>query len=156
LIRSQNPYLLSRDGVLALPGFAGIPLAGLSEVQATLRLEVEPALRGLHFRITKLPLKRSGVEGLKPFGYDLFDNPPSTFAPVTNVPVPVDYVLGAGDELEVQLYGSQNNQFTLTVGRDGRVNFPELGPISVGGQRFASVKESLEQRVARQMIGVKA
>ncbi len=42
------------------------------------------------------------------------------------------------------------------VDRDGRVNFPELGPINVAGQRFSSVKEDLEQRVARQMIGVKA
>src|SRR6185436_18983593 len=31
LIRSRNPYRLSSDGVLLLPGFAGIPLAGLSE-----------------------------------------------------------------------------------------------------------------------------
>ncbi len=75
---------------------------------------------------------------------------------MTNVPLPADYVLGPGDELEVQLYGSQNLVYTLEVGRDGRVNFPELGPISVGGQRFLSVKEDLEQRVARQMIGVKA
>jgi polysaccharide biosynthesis/export protein len=156
LIRSKNPYQLDREGVLVLPGFAGIRLDGLSDVQATLRLEVEPSLRGLHFRITKLPLAKSGFEGLKPFGYDLFDNPPSTFAPVTNVPVPADYVLGPGDQLQVQLYGNQNRSFTLAVGRDGRVNFPELGPISVAGMRFMNAKDDLEARVARQMIGVKA
>lgn len=156
LIRSRNPYQLTRDGVLILPGFAGIPLGGLTDTQATLRLEVEPALRGLYFRITKLPLTKTGFEGLKPFGYDLFDNPPSTFAPVTNVPLPADYVLGPGDQLEVQLYGNQNRDYTLQVQRNGEVNFPELGPISVGGQRFLSVKENLEERVARQMIGVKA
>src|SRR5579875_3118672 len=134
LIRSKNPYQLTRNGVLVLPGFAGIPLAGLNETQATLRLEVEPALRGLYFRVTKLPLTKTGIEGLKPFGYELSDNPPSTFAPVTNVPVPADYVIGPGDQLEVQLYGNQNRTFTLEVGRNGQVNFPELGPISVGGE----------------------
>ncbi|HXS28360.1 MAG TPA: hypothetical protein VN730_11900, partial [Steroidobacteraceae bacterium] len=67
LIRSRNPYELTRDGVLELPGFAPIPLAGLTEAQATLRLEVEPALQGLHFRLTRLPLKKTGVEGLQPF-----------------------------------------------------------------------------------------
>lgn len=156
LIRSNDPYQLTRNGVLNLPGFAGIPLAGLTDAQATLRLQVEPALRGLYFRVTKLPLTKMGAEGLKPFGYDIFENPPSTFAPVTNVPLPADYVLGPGDVLEVQLYGNQNRSYTLQVDRDGQVNFPELGPISVGGQRFLSVKEDLEQRVARQMIGVKA
>jgi protein involved in polysaccharide export with SLBB domain len=156
LIRSKNPYQLSAEGVLNLPGFAGIPLAGLTEMQGTLRLEVEPALKGLYFRLTRLPLKKSGSAALKPFGYDLFDRYPSTFAPVTNIPVPSDYIVGPGDELEVQLYGNQNRTLSLIVGRDGRVNFPELGPISVSGQRFNAVKESLEERVARQMIGVKA
>ena len=56
----------------------------------------------------------------------------------------------------MQLYGNTNRNLTLVVDRDGRVNFPELGPINVAGQRFSSVKDDLEQRVARQMIGVKA
>ena len=156
LIRSKNPYTLSRDGILYLPGFAGIPLAGLIEDLATLRLKVEPAFRNLDVRVTRLPLKKTGPEALKPFGYDLFQRSPSTFAPVTNVPVPADYVVGAGDELAVQLYGNQNRSLILIVGRDGRINFPELGPINVGGQRFTAVQSEIESRVARQMIGVRA
>ncbi len=156
LIRSRNPYHLSREGVLNLPGFAGIALLGLTEEQATLRLKIEPAFHAIDVRITRLPLQKTGQEGLKPFGYDLFERAPSTFAPVTNVPVPADYVVGAGDELEVQLYGNQNRTLRLVVQRDGRINFPELGPISVGGQLFNSIKESIEARVARQMIGVRA
>src|SRR5262249_43032234 len=88
LIRSRNPYRLTPEGVLNLPGFAGIPLLGLTEEQATLRLKVEPGLQKLDVRATKMPLKQTGAEGLKPFGYDLFDTSPSTFAPGTNVPVP--------------------------------------------------------------------
>lgn len=156
MIRAKNPYRLSRDGVLQLPGFAGIPLAGLTAEQATLRLEVEPAFRNLDVMITILPLKKLGTEGLKPFGYDLFRRSPSTFAPVTNVPVPADYIVGPDDQLEVQLYGNQNRTLELTVSRDGRINFPELGPISVSGQRFTNVKSDIEARVERQMIGVRA
>ena len=156
LIRSKNPYQLSRDGVLVLPGFAGIALAGLTDDQATLRLKTEPDFRQVDIRLTRLPLKKTGPEALKPFGYDLFDRSPSTFAPVTNVPVPADYTLGSGDELDVQLYGNQNRNLSLIVGRDGRINFPELGPISVAGQTFNTVKSSIEERVARQMIGVRA
>ncbi|HLA73898.1 MAG TPA: SLBB domain-containing protein [Steroidobacteraceae bacterium] len=156
LIRSRNPYRLSRDGQLQLPGFAPISLAGLTEAQAALRMSVEPALRDFDLRITRLPLKRIGTEALKPFGYELFERNASTFAPVTDIPVPVDYVVGAGDQFQVQLYGSQNRTMRLTVGRDGRINFPELGPISVTGRRFAEVKSSIEARVALQMIGVRA
>ena len=156
LIRSRNPYRLSPEGVLTLPGYAGIPLAGLTEFQATVRLQADPELRDFDISLIRLPLKKIGTEALKPFGYDLFDRAPSTFAPVTNVPVPSDYIIGAGDVLEVQLYGNQNRTLRLTVGRDGRINFPELGPISVGGQRFTAVQSSIEGRVARQMIGVRA
>ena len=156
LILSKNPYQLTRDGALILPGFAPIPLAGLSDDDATLRLRAEPAFSKLDIRLTRLPLRKTGVQGLKPFGYDLFDRAPSTFAPVTNVPVPADYIIGPGDQLEVQLYGSQNRYLRLTVGRDGRINFPELGPIGVGGQLFNSVKTDIEARVERQIIGVRA
>ncbi|MEO8016294.1 MAG: SLBB domain-containing protein [Pseudomonadota bacterium] len=156
VIRSRNPYRLTREGFLQLPGFAPIPLGGLTEEQATLRLSVVIELRDLGLRVRRLPLRKTGVEALKPFGYDLFDRAPTTFAPVTDVPVPSDYVVGPGDKIEVQLYGSQNRTVQLTVGRDGRISFPELGPISVGGQSFSAVKSSIEARVERQMIGVRA
>jgi polysaccharide biosynthesis/export protein len=156
LIRSKNPYRLARDGSLTLPGFAPIALLGLTEEQATLRLKVEPAFRGIDVRLTRLPLKKSGAEGLKPFGYDLFDHELSTFAPATNVPVPAEYIVGPGDELDVQLYGSQNKHLKITVQRDGTVSLPELGPISVGGQNFEQVKSGIESRVQQQLIGVRA
>jgi polysaccharide biosynthesis/export protein len=156
LIRSHNPYQLSHDGTLSLPGFAPIPLAGLTEQLATLRLGVEPSLRDLFIRVTKLPLTKHGPSALKPFGYDLFDHPISTFAPATNVPVPAGYVIGPGDELTVQLYGNKNTNLKLTVGRDGRVNVPELGPIGVAGETFDQAREQLESSIERQMIGVHA
>jgi polysaccharide biosynthesis/export protein len=156
LVRSKNPYQLSREGALTLPGFALMPLLGLTEEQATLRLKAEPAFRDLDVRLTRLPIKKTGVEGLKPFGYDLFDHAPSTFAPVTNVPVPADYIVGPGDQLEVQLYGSQNRTLKLVVGRDGRISIPEIGPVVVAGETFNQVKVAIEARVQQQMTGVRA
>jgi protein involved in polysaccharide export with SLBB domain len=156
LIRSKDPYQLSRDGMLSLPGFAPIPLAGLTEQLATLRLGVEPALRDLYIRVTKLPLTKVGPTALKPFGYDLFDRPISTFAPATNVPVPSDYVIGPGDELDLQLYGTRNANFKLIVARDGHVNVPELGPVNVNGLTFPRAQDLLQSRIERQMPGVRA
>jgi polysaccharide export outer membrane protein len=156
LIRSKNPYQLSHDGVLFMPGFAPIPMGGLTEQLASMRLGVEPALRDLYIKVTKLPLIKTGPAALKPFGYDLFEQQVSSFAPITNIPVPAEYIVGPGDELDVQLYGTQNHNLQLIVGRDGRIQFPELGPVNVAGQTFNAVKSSLEAQVARQMIGVRA
>jgi len=156
LIRSGNPYQLSPDGVLTLPGFAPIPLLGLTEQQATLRLQVVPDFENIQIRLTLLPLKPTGAQALKPFGYDLFAAYPSSFEPLTDVPVPSNYTVGPGDALDVLLYGNENHAYQMVVGRDGLINFPELGPISVGGQLFSTVQSEIESRVAHQMIGVRA
>jgi polysaccharide biosynthesis/export protein len=156
LVRSRNPYQLDASGALLLPGFAPIMLAGLDEKQATHRLTAVGAFSKIDVKVTRLPVRKTGVAGLKPFGYELFKDTNATFAPVNDVPVPSDYIVGAGDQLIVQLFGSTNRTLRLVVARDGRVAFPELGPINVGGRTFARVAEDIEQRVARQLIGVRA
>jgi polysaccharide biosynthesis/export protein len=156
LVRARNPYQLDINGVLQLPGFAPIMLAGLNEEQATKRLAAEGAFAKLEIKATKLPLRKTGVAALKPFGYDLFKDSSNTFSPVTDIPVPSDYIVGPGDQLIVQLFGSQNRNMRLVVGRDGRISFPELGPISVGGRTFQDVASDIESRVSHQMIGVRA
>jgi polysaccharide export outer membrane protein len=158
-IREHNPYRLSPDGTLSLPDFAPIELLGLTQNQATLRLSVTPALQYLQVRITVLPLEKTGEQALKPFGYDVFTQQSSVYSaitPLSNLPVPSNYVVGPGDAIEVQLYGNKNEAYQLTVGRDGRINFPVLGPISVAGQLFTAVQGLIESRVAHQMIGVQA
>lgn len=92
----------------------------------------------------------------RPFGYELFSGVPNTFAPATDIPVPGDYVIGPGDNIRVQLFGNQNETFTLLVSRDGTVNFPKLGPISTNGLRFDELQTLLEGRVSKEMIGTTA
>jgi protein involved in polysaccharide export with SLBB domain len=94
--------------------------------------------------------------GLQPFGYELFEGKPSTFAPVTEVPVPANYTLGPGDEIKVQLWGSENRQWTLTVSRDGTIDMPERGPINVAGLSFQQARDEISRLVSEQYIGVKA
>jgi protein involved in polysaccharide export with SLBB domain len=156
VIRAHNPYLLDSSGQLILPGIPAMAIAGLTEILATRRAGAEPALAKLQVRLTRLPLLKSGVAALKPFGYDLFENSGLSFEPQLDLPVPADYVLGPGDQLEVQLFGTQNQTLRLTVSRDGRVSFPQLGPIEVGGQHYSEVKRDIESRVERQLIGVRA
>lgn len=151
----NNPYKLDEDGVLHLPGFPAIPLAGLGEIEATRRLAAVPALKDFEVRVIRLPLLKSGTAALQPYGYDLF-TAAAGLNPVTAIPVPPDYVVGPNDILQVQLYGNQNFSLELQVTRDGVVNFPQLGPIHVGGRSFSAVKQEIESRVSRQMIGVRA
>jgi len=149
----RNPYKLDKWGILNIPELGPIPLAGLTADEATDRLAAEPRLQDYVVRVMRLPLKPTGTDALKPFGYDLFEGMPSTFAPATDVPVPAEYVVGPGDTMEVQLVGTVKGRYALVVGRDGRINFPELGPIAVGGRRFDEVRTDIETRVREQMTG---
>lgn len=152
----RNPYKLDKWGILNVAELGPIPLAGLTVEEATQRIAAELRLADFVVTVTRLPLKPLGTQALKPFGYDLFSGVASTFAPATDVPVPAEYVVGPGDKIQVQLIGSTKGRYSLVVGRDGRVNFPELGPIAVSGRRFDEVRQDLEQRVREQMIGTEA
>jgi polysaccharide biosynthesis/export protein len=152
-ILKGNPYKLNQFGVLEIPGLPAIPLAGLTADEATRRLSADPDLREFTVKVTLLRLEPQNDEGAKPFGYDLFQGVPSTFAPVKDIQVPIDYIVGPGDTFNVQLYGNDTASYMLTVGRDGQIRFPKLGPISVSGMGFDAVRAALEHRVAQQLIG---
>jgi protein involved in polysaccharide export with SLBB domain len=151
-----NPYRLDGEGRIGLPISPPINLAGLTDEQAAQLLNADPRLAGLHFKVTLLPVEPAGADGLKPFGYDLFDKAPTTFAPATDIPVPADYRIGPGDNVTVELFGKKTGRHLLVVDRNGSLALPEVGPIQVTGLSFGDVRAEIEQRVAEQMIGVRA
>lgn len=93
---------------------------------------------------------------LEPFGYDLFAGSPSTFAPVTSIPVPGEYTIGPGDEIRIQMWGKESRDLTLTVDRNGVISLPEIGPEPVAGMSFADLKERINALVDEHYIGMKA
>ena len=95
-------------------------------------------------------------EQIKQFGYDLFAGSPVTFAPITDAPIPSDYIIGPGDTINILFFGKNSSEVFLQVTRDGHLNIPHLGLVSVAGLSFSELKENLLERVATQMIGVKA
>ena len=90
------------------------------------------------------------------YGLDLFDADITTFTPVDDALVPDEYKLGPGDELNIQLFGKENDQYSLVVTREGEVNFPRFGPISVAGLSFEDTEALIQRRVEEQLIGVEA
>ncbi|WP_238537345.1 SLBB domain-containing protein [Chromobacterium haemolyticum] len=83
------------------------------------------------------------------FGADLFDNPPSTFAPSGTAQVNPDYVIGAGDQIQVKGWGMVDIDLTLTVERNGTVYLPRVGAIAVAGVKFRDLQDTLKKSVSR-------
>src|SRR6266705_2899712 len=69
------------------------------------------------------------------FGANLFRTVPSTFAPVDNVPVTADYVVGPGDEIQIRAWGQIDVDYNAMVERDGTISVPKVGVINVAGVR---------------------
>ena len=90
----------------------------------------------------------------KPFGYDVFANAPTTFAPTVDIAVPAHYIIGAGDTLNVQIYGKENFDYELAVSREGEVVIPQLGPFSVAGMTFAEMKKFLASDIKNKILGI--
>jgi polysaccharide biosynthesis/export protein len=96
----------------------------------------------------------STIKDLPIYGQFLFDGNYSTFAPINNAPVPSDYVLGIGDSIRILMYGIEDSEISLIINREGSINFPELGSISIAGMTFAQASDFIKMRVSKQMIGI--
>jgi polysaccharide biosynthesis/export protein len=83
------------------------------------------------------------------FGTGLFNSAPSTFAPVDNIPVTPDYVIGPGDELRLQIWGQVNQRGTFVVDRTGSISLPEVGTIHVAGLQFSQLSDFLKAQLGR-------
>ena len=92
----------------------------------------------------------------KQFGYDLFEGIATTFAPVTDIPITADYLIGPGDTVIINYFGARNEQYSLIVNREGQLTLPGIGQIGVAGMSFEAMSTMLIDRVTKQMIGVKA
>lgn len=136
-------------------------LGGNESESTSVQVEEVSGLRSAPLEIDNTSVKLNDYEEsveqeLKPFGYDLFKLGADAFQPATDMPVPADYVLGPGDTLIIQLYGKESATHTLMLNREGNVQFPEIGPISLAGLKFDQAVAKIEQVVSEQMIGIKS
>ena len=152
-LQGSHHFTLDDSGVLSLMGLQSVPVLGLTEDAIVDRLSAESLFAPFDIRARILEVQPIGVEALKPFGYDLFEQDGVGFDPPMAGPVPPDYVLGTGDTIRVQLFGNVNGIFEFSVSRDGVLNLPELGPVTVSGLTFLQFREDLKNRVNEMLIG---
>ena len=110
---------------------------------APLRLEedVLPTADSLYFE----PV----LEKKKVFGRDIFNNKSLTFEPQMNIATPQNYVLGPGDQLVIDVYGSTQQTEILTVSPDGEVTVSNLGPVQVSGLTVSAAQSRIRSRLGK-------
>lgn len=90
---------------------------------------------------------------LKKYGYDIFSGSPTTFAPVTEIPVPREYIIGPGDQVIIQIYGGDNISYSLFINREGVLNLPNFGPVVASGMSFDEFKSFITNKIKKESVG---
>jgi protein involved in polysaccharide export with SLBB domain len=82
------------------------------------------------------------------YGMELFGNK-DTFSKSQAMPAPSAYLLGTGDELVIQVYGSVEFDQNFVIDRDGRIFLPKAGPINLAGVVLSDVEKVLTNHIAK-------
>ena len=81
----------------------------------------------------------------KIFGHDVFNNKNLTFESNMNLATPQNYVLGPGDEVNVDIWGASQQSVTETISPDGTIVIEDIGVIHLGGLTVSQAKARLRQ-----------
>lgn len=83
------------------------------------------------------------------FGGDLFNNDNITFEPNLRIPTPSNYIIGADDEIIIDVYGYQEVNHKLTVSPEGKVSIPNVGMIDVSGASVETATKRIKERMTK-------
>ena len=81
------------------------------------------------------------------FGASLFENP-GAYAADSAAPAPSEYVLGPGDEVRIQIWGTVDFAGNQTLDRNGQISLPKIGAIALGGVQVKDLESVLKKQVA--------
>lgn len=82
------------------------------------------------------------------YGAELFLNVNPRFEPNLSIATPLDYIIGAGDELRIDIYGNSEASHDLEVTPDGNINIPYVGIVNVAGFSIQQATTRIKDKMA--------
>ena len=101
------------------------------------------------------PANQSNNQNSNIFGYDLFRQSTKAFAPSLNIPTPENYVLGAKDELIIDIWGGAENTYQLEISPEGTIRIPNLGPVYLNGLTIEEARTKIREQLSKIYAGLK-
>jgi len=89
---------------------------------------------------------------LKQFGYDMFQTSLQEipiFAPVAD-----NYILGPGDELNIDISGELNNSWIVNINREGSVVLPYIGSIKLWGKTYRESRKIISEEFQKEFSNI--
>ena len=89
------------------------------------------------------PADRSGI-----FGHSVFNNKDLSFEPNENSATPSNYRLGPGDEVIVELWGSNEAVIRRTISPEGNISVSQVGQIQLSGLTIKEATSKMKKVLA--------
>lgn len=91
------------------------------------------------------------------FGQSVFLNGTGNFDELPmDLPVGPDYVVGPGDGLSIDLWGSVSQRLNRVVDREGRIALPEAGAVQVSGRSLGDVQRMVQSVLRTEFRDIQA
>jgi protein involved in polysaccharide export with SLBB domain len=104
-----------------------------------------PSLYDLYSQYSRRPSE------LKRFGLDIFETGTGNLDQLPmDLPAGPDYVLGPGDGVSIDFWGSVSQRLHRVIDRAGRLSLPEVGTIQVSGHSLGDVQRIVQSALRSQ------
>jgi len=92
-------------------------------------------------------VKDATGKNLNLYGYNLFEG--NKFSSLTDVPVPANYVVGPGDEIDLKVWGMTDIMSRIPVDRNGQISISKIGVITIAGTRADQLESTLRSHLSK-------
>ncbi|MGK4142660.1 SLBB domain-containing protein [Bacteroides fragilis] len=83
------------------------------------------------------------------FGRNIFTDRNLSFEPNLDIPTPENYVLGPGDELIIDVWGTSENTVREIISPEGTIHVAGIGPIFLDGMSIQDAERSLRREFSK-------
>ncbi len=83
------------------------------------------------------------------FGRNIFNNQLLTFEPNMNMATPSNYLLGAGDQVYIDVWGASQETIEGTISPDGTITVPNVGPVNLAGMTVEKANKYLREQLGQ-------
>ena len=141
-------------------GYVTSQITGKEEIKDTLAIDLSSDSEKLNKKNKFLDNSSQGLESLsleekKLFGFSLFQNKGTGFAPNLNMATPKNYIVGPGDVLIAQIFGLAQKTYEFKISNEGKAKIEDIGLVTLSGLSLDAVKALLIDKFSVRYSGLK-
>lgn len=88
-------------------------------------------------------------DSLEVFGKNIFSGRMLSFAPNYNLPTPAKYKLGPGDEVIIDIWGTNQATIRQTISPEGYINIPDIGLVNLNGMTVKEADSYMRRKLSQ-------